>query len=99
MGLLLNPPQANNKTYSQLSESEQAYFNSTSLMTFFSTQELYFGKIIDKLVSVFEQTNSDYITVYNSITQVVFLVFLAVQLIMLLILRSRLIETMKEDTF
>ncbi len=55
--------------------------------------------MIDKLTSVIDKTFTDTISSYNSIVELIFLIFLIIQIIILLFLRGRLIEMMKEDVF
>lgn len=66
---------------------------------FLATQELYYDIVIEKLISVIQNTYTTYIASYAQTTEVLFLVFLAFQIVILLILRGKLIHTMKEDVF
>ena len=44
---------------------------------FFSNQELYTGGLIDMIISRVTKTFTEYLNSYSSVTQIVFLVFLA----------------------
>ena len=46
-----------------------------------------------------QNTYTSYIDSYASTTEILFLIFLAIQIVILVLLRDRLIETMKEDIF
>lgn len=69
------------------------------MLMFLATQELYYDIVIEKLISVIQNTYTTYIASYAQNTEVLFLVFLAFQIVILLILRGKLIHTMKEDIF
>lgn len=66
---------------------------------FLATQELYYDIVIEKLISVIHDTYTTHIDAFAYTTEVLFLVFLAFQIVILLILRGKLIHTMKEDVF
>ena len=51
------------------------------------------------MITVIQNTYTSYIDSYASTTEILFLIFLAIQIVILVLLRDRLIETMKEDIF
>ena len=69
------------------------------MQSYFSAQELYFHRIIDKYIQVMSKSFTDSTSSYNSIAELIFIIFLVIQIIILLFLRARLIEMMKEDVF
>jgi hypothetical protein len=69
------------------------------MQTYFSAQELYLHRIIDKYIDVIDKTFTDSTENYNSFVQLIFIIFLVIQVIILVFLRARLIEMMKDDVF
>ena len=92
---LLSPPIVSGETL----PSEYPMFNSTTMQMFFSLQELYFSQIIESVITVIENTYTNYLASYESVGEIVFLIFLGFQLLMFLVLRVKLINTMREDIF
>lgn len=86
---LLNSPDFANLSFS----------SDPSIKTFLSVQELYYDNIIERIVGVIQTTYTTYIAQYASVVEIIFLVFLAVQVLILLVIRSTLIDNMKEDIF
>lgn len=56
-------------------------------------------KVINKFLKSVEETFSRFSDDYTSTTQITFIIFLALQLIILVYMRSKLIEIMREDVF
>ncbi|TNV87907.1 hypothetical protein FGO68_gene9941 [Halteria grandinella] len=70
-----------------------------TMKMFITTNELYLHTVIDKFTSVFETCLEGYASQYSNTANIVYLVFLMFQLLILLYLRSKLIQIIKEDVF
>ena len=92
---LLNPP-ISKRSRDQLG---QASLNVTSMQFFLTAQELYFYDTFLTLVKKCQSTFKDFIYDYFYVSQIIFLVFLAYQITILIFVRSRLINQMQEDIF
>jgi hypothetical protein len=62
-----------------------------SLKVFFSTQELYYHIVIDEFITVIQSANDSLIQANMSTTQIVFMIFLAFQIVILFVIRGKLI--------
>ena len=56
-------------------------------------------RIIDTFIDVTKETFSSSTSSYSSIVLTIFLIFIAIQALILLLLRNRLIEALKQDVF
>lgn len=65
--------------------------------TVITAQELYIYKAVDGLIEAVRQTYVDFIGHNESVSVIVFYCFLAFQLLTILLLRSYLINSMKND--
>ncbi|TNV87946.1 hypothetical protein FGO68_gene6125 [Halteria grandinella] len=88
-----------NTTNSTDKSADPNWSHKQTMSDFISTQELYMYKIISKQIQVIKSAQLSFTTGYFSLSQVLFIVFLAFQLSVLLILRQKLINIMKAEVF
>ncbi|TNV87853.1 hypothetical protein FGO68_gene5771 [Halteria grandinella] len=75
------------------------YYLVDSLMVYFSYQELYSSQVVERLVTTVKSTYTQHISDYDSVIQILFLIFLGVQIFTIMLFRGKLIDTMQEDIF
>lgn len=67
------------------------------MQVFFSSQELYIRQVINRQEQILLETYQLYSDSYKNVAQIVFFIFLIVQLFALLFMRRRFIENLKEE--
>lgn len=69
------------------------------MQTFFSAQELYFNEAISEAFNVMMLDSTIFIDEYGHSSLIIFLVFLAYQIIVLTVIRDKIISKLKNDIF
>ena len=96
----INQPTVNlAQRMSTLTQQSPSGLSPPTIQLYFSTQELYLHRIIDTFIDVTKETFSSSTSSYSSIVLTIFLIFIAIQALILLLLRNRLIEALKQDVF
>jgi hypothetical protein len=69
------------------------------MQTFFSAQELYFHEAISEAFNVMVRDSTDFLDEYGQESLIIFLAFLAYQIIVLIVVREKIISKLKNDIF
>jgi hypothetical protein len=69
------------------------------MQTFFSAQELYFHEAISEAFNVMVRDSTDFLDEYGQESLIIFLAFLAYQIIVLIVIREKIISKLKNDIF
>jgi hypothetical protein len=73
--------------------------NQTILKTYFQSQELYFSRVVEYMVTSMMETYSEFMDLYHAQTAVIFGVFISFQVVILLWLRTKMLQKMKREVF
>jgi hypothetical protein len=73
--------------------------NQTILKTYFQSQELYFSRVLEYVVTSMTETYSEFMDLYNAQTAVIFGVFVSFQVVILFWLRTKMLQKMKREVF
>ncbi|TNV87990.1 hypothetical protein FGO68_gene6407 [Halteria grandinella] len=89
-----------NSISSTYTDSQLASSSDTTqrvIQVFFSSQELYIRQVINRQEQILQETYKLYSEDYKNVAEIVFFLFLIIQLLTLFVLRSRFIENLKEE--
>jgi hypothetical protein len=73
--------------------------NQTILRTYFQSQELYFSRVVEYMVTSMMETYSEFMDLYHLQTAVIFGVFIGFQVVILFWLRAKMLQKMKREVF
>ena len=73
--------------------------NQTILKTYFQSQELYFSRVVEYMVLSMMETYSEFMDLYHTQTAVIFGVFISFQVLILIWLRTKMLQKMKREVF
>lgn len=68
-----------------------------TIKTFFSVSELFIHKAVDKLLKAVDQSYKNFRTQYLSVLEISYFLFLAFQILTLLVFRRKLIIAMRDE--
>lgn len=79
--------------------SAETPFNISTLYTYFQAEELYLSRVLETMIGNIIVSYTEFSDNYHIDTETIFIVFIMIQVVILLFMRSLMISRMRKEIF